>query len=188
MLKSSKLKPREKAKILFGLAGSIACYKACFLISDLKQSGFEIQVVASKNTLRFIGAATLEGLTGHLPLTDLYQQGAQMEHIHLVRNADIFVICPATASLINKIAAGSADDLLSTCFIANNFKTPCILAPAMNIEMLNYPATQKSLELLTSWGAKIILGAEGHLACGEQGPGRMAEPNNIKDLIIKTLA
>ena len=182
------LKSEQKIKILFGLTGSVACYKACSLISDLVQSGFELQIAPSKNALKFIGGATLEGLTGHPPLTDLFRQGHRMDHIHLIRNVDIFVICPATATFINKIAAGIANDLLTTCFIANNFKTPCILAPAMNVEMLNYPATQKSLGYLKNWGAQIILGEEGYLACGEQGAGRMADISSIKNCITKVLA
>ena len=113
MLKSQKSK---KNKILFGLSGSIACYKAAFLISDLVQSGYDLQIVATNKALKFIGDSTLEGLTSHPVLTDLYQESRQMDHIHLVRNTDLFVICPATATFINKVFTGIADDLLSACF------------------------------------------------------------------------
>lgn len=182
------LQSKKKAKILFGMSGSIACYKACVLISDLVQSGFELQTVVSRNALKFIGAATLEGLTGYPPFSDIYQRGKQMDHIHLVRDVDILIVCPATASFINKIVAGIANDVLSSCFVANNFKVPCLLAPAMNVEMLNYPATQKAFDTLTEWGAQIIFGKAGPLACGERGLGRMVEVNELKDLIIKALA
>ena len=185
MLKFQKSK--AKNKILFGLSGSIACYKAASLISDLVQSGHEVQAVATNKALKFIGTSTLEGLTSHPVLTDLYQESRQMDHIHLVRKADLFVICPATACFINKISAGIADDLLSACFIANNFKTKCLIVPAMNVEMFNYPATQKALETLQKWGAFTLIGEEGSLACGEDGFGRMAEVEDIKTQVMKLL-
>lgn len=179
--------PQSKNKILFGLSGSIACYKACQLISDLVQSGYVLQTIASKNALKFIGNATLEGLTGFPVLSDIYQEGHQMAHISLVRDADIFVVCPATTSFINKVAGGIADDILTTCFIANNFKIPCVVAPAMNVEMFYYPATQNALEALTSLGIEFVLGEKGALACGEDGMGRMAEVEDIKKAILKAL-
>ena len=185
MLKSQRSK--TKNKILFGLSGSIACYKAACLISDLVQSGYELQTVATNKALKFIGSSTLEGLTSHPVLTDLYQESRQMDHIHLVRNTELFVICPATACFINKVFAGVADDLLSTCFIANNFKTKCLIVPAMNVEMFNYPATQKAIEGLQKWGTHILVGEQGPLACGEDGFGRMAEVEEIKKQIIKIL-
>ncbi len=183
MLKSQK----TKNKILFGLSGSIACYKAASLISDLVQSGYQVQTVATNKALKFIGSSALEGLTSHPVLTDLYQESRQMDHIHLVRNVDLFVICPATASFINKVFAGIADDLLSACFIANNFKIKCLIVPAMNVEMFNYPATQRALEGLQKWGAFMLIGEQGSLACGEDGFGRMAEVEDIKTQIIKLL-
>lgn len=179
---------KPSPKILFGLSGSIACYKACYLISDLVQSGYDLQAITTQGALQFVGKATLEGLTGHPVLADLYQDGRQMDHIHLVRSTDLFVVCPATACFINKVKTGIADDLLSTCFMANNFKTPTIIAPAMNVEMLNYPATQQALQTLKDWGVKsIVLGEEGLLACGEKGLGRMADVAEIKAHIIKLL-
>ena len=177
----------KSPKILFGLSGSIACYKACALISDLVQSGYDLQVIVTQSALQFVGKATLEGLTGRSALSDLYQDGRQMDHIHLVRSTDLFVICPATACFINKVKAGIADDLLSSCFIANNFKTTCMLAPAMNVEMLHYPATQEALKTLTNWGSRIVFGEKGNLACGEEGLGRMAEVEDIKTAIVKAL-
>ena len=180
----SKSKP---SRILFGLSGSIACYKASFLISDLVQSGHDIQTIATQKALNFIGSSTLEGLTSHPVLTQLYQKSRQMDHIHLVRSADLFVICPATAGFINKAFAGIADDLLSACFIANNFKTPCLIVPAMNVQMFHYPATQKALQGLEDWGSQMILGEQGPLACGEEGLGRMAEVEEIKTQILKFL-
>ena len=171
---------QQNTKILFGLTGSIACYKACVLISDLVQSGYHLQVIATQSALKFVGSSTLEGLTSRPVLTDMYQKGHQMDHIRLVRQANLFVICPATACFINKVFTGIADDLLSSCFMANNFKTSCLIVPAMNVEMLKYPATQKALEGLKLWGAGILLGKTGSLACGEEGLGRMAEVDEIK--------
>ena len=183
----SSQKNQKKAKILFGLSGSIACYKACMLISDLVQSGHEIQIVTTRKALKFVGSSTLEGLTSRPILTQMYQKGHQMDHIHLVRQSDLFVICPATVCFINKVFAGITDDLLSSCFIANNFKTPCLIAPAMNQEMLNYPATQTALQSLKNWGVEIVLGKQGPLACGEEGLGRMAEVAEIKKYILTQL-
>ena len=184
----SLLQAQQKIKILFGLSGSIACYKACMLISDLVQSGYDLQVIATQNALKFIGNSTFEGLTSRPVLTQIYQKGCQMDHIHLIRQADLFVICPATACFINKVFVGIADDLLSNCFIANNFKTPCIIAPAMNVEMLQYPATQKALKGLKDWGVRFVLGKQGALACGEKGLGRMAEVTEIKKQILMCIS
>ena len=182
----SLLQKQQKSKILFGLSGSIACYKACVLISDLVQLGYDLQVIATQRALKFVGNSTLEGLTSRPVLTQIYQKGHQMDHIYLVRQTDLFIICPATACFINKVFAGITDDLLSSCFIANNFKTPCIIAPAMNVEMFNYPATQKALKGLKEWGAEIVIGKQGPLACREEGFGRMAEVEEIKKHILKT--
>lgn len=166
----------SKSKILFNLTGSIACYKACDLISKLVQANFEVKCVVSKSALNFIGESTLEGLTGQPVQKDMYQAGDQMSHISLARWADLILVCPASANAINKFAAGISDDLVSSLFLANNFKKPYWIAPAMNTEMFNHPATQKSLKQLSDWGAKIISSKPGNLACGETGDGRLVEP------------
>ncbi len=172
-------------KILILMSGSIACYKACDAISKLKQRGFDIQIAASAGALKFIGEATLEGLTGKPVLTDTFAQGSAMEHIHAVRWADLILVMPATANLLNQFAAGLAGDFLGTLFLAHDFKKPFWLAPAMNQAMWNHPATQKSLQQLKAWGCEIIAPAEGHLACGEYGDGRLIEPADIVERVHK---
>lgn len=166
-------------KILFQLTGSIACFKACSLISSLIKDGHDVQTVATKSALEFVGLATLEGLTGKACLTDMYAPGRPMDHIDLAREADLILLCPATANTLNKLANGIADDLVGALFLANNFKKPYWIAPAMNTEMYQHPATQRSIAMLKEWGARVFDTNEGRLACGEEGLGKMKEPEEI---------
>ena len=175
----------KNKNIVFGLSGSIACFKACQAISILAQKGFKIQTMVTKSAMKFIGKATLEGLTGNRVLSDMYEEGYQMQHIDILQNMSVFVICPATATIINKMASGICDNLLVSSFVANNFKKPTIIFPAMNTDMLNYPATKRSLEVLTKWGARIEHGESGYLACGQYGLGRISEPEEITKIILK---
>lgn len=168
-----------KSKILFQMTGSIACYKACQAISKLVQAGHDVQVVASASALQFVGNATIEGLTGKPVISDLYGPGNVMDHIHLVRWADLIITAPATANFINKIAAGLGDDLLTTQFLAHDFKKPYLIAPAMNTAMYLHPVTQSSIQKLKSLGVEILETASGVLACGEVGWGRLLEPDFI---------
>ena len=176
------------SKILFKLTGSIACYKACNLISKWVQEGHEVQVVASKAALNFVGTSTFEGLTGKPVFHDLYEAGKQMAHINLVKWADVTVLCPATANTINKLAQGLGDDLLSSMFLAHDFKKPYFIAPAMNTAMYRHPATQSAMQTLESWGVKILPTGEGRLACGDVGEGKLLEPELIAESIESALA
>jgi phosphopantothenoylcysteine decarboxylase / phosphopantothenate---cysteine ligase len=169
----------SKGKILFQLSGSIACFKACQVISRLSQSGYDLEIVATKSALEFVGEATLEGLTGKRVHTDTFARGAYMNHIHLIRWADLVIVCPATANTLNKLAAGVADDLLSTLFLAHDFRKPYLIAPAMNTHMLRHPATRASIDKLRSWGIEILESGSGSLACGEVGEGRLLEPDAL---------
>lgn len=163
------------------MSGSIACYKACQVVSKLVQAGYDVQVVASESALKFVGNATLEGLTGKPVVHDLFESGNVMDHIHLVRWADLILTAPATANFINKAAQGIGDDLLTTQFLAHDFKKPYLIAPAMNTMMYLHPATQASIRKLKEMGAEILETASGVLACGEVGWGRLLEP----DLMFK---
>lgn len=176
-----------KSKILFQMTGSIACYKACSVLSKLVQAGHDVQVVASPSALKFVASATLEGLTGRPVVSDVFQAGHMMDHIHLVRWADLVIVAPATANFINKISLGVGDDLLTTQFLAHDFKKPFLLAPAMNTAMYQHPATQKSIQRLKEMGVKILETASGVLACGEVGWGRLLEPDLIFQEIEKNL-
>lgn len=169
----------KSKKVLVLMSGSIACYKACGLISKMVQAGMDVQVVASASAQKFVGNATIEGLTGKPLLSDLFQSDHIMDHIYLVREADLVIAVPATANMINKMAAGVGDDLLSTIFLAHDFKKPFLLAPAMNTKMYQHPVTQGSLEKLKKMGVEILETASGVLACGEVGWGKLLDPELI---------
>lgn len=171
-------------KVLFQISGSIAAYKAAHVISRLVQNGCEVQTVASTSALQFIGPATLEGLTGKPVITDTFQRGTMMDHIHLARWADLVILCPATANSINKLAAGIGDDFIGTLFLACERNKPYLIAPAMNEQMLKHPVTQKSLETLKSIGAEILETDTGLLACGEEGYGKLLDPDVILQKIL----
>jgi phosphopantothenoylcysteine decarboxylase/phosphopantothenate--cysteine ligase len=177
----------SKSKILLQLTGSIACYKVCDLLSKLTQAGFEVRVAASESALRFVGAATLEGLCGHPVYSDLWENGKMMDHIHLNRWADLILVAPATANYLNRVAHGAGDDLLGTLFLAHDFTKPFLIVPAMNSSMLDNPVTQKSLQYLQSLGLEVLQPGAGHLACGESGSGRMMEPTQILEHVRQLL-
>lgn len=167
------------ANILFELTGSIAAWKACAVISRLVQDGHAVQTLATRSALRFVGAATLEGMTGRPVRSDLWEPGAAMEHINLVKWADLVIVCPATANTINRLASGHANDLLGSLFLAHDWRKPFLLAPAMNPAMWGHPATAASVERLKSWGVRILPVASGRMACGDEGEGRLIEPEEI---------
>ena len=177
----------SKSKVLFILTGSIACYKACQAISRLVQNNCEVQVVATPAALKFVGNATFEGLTGKSAVSDLYAQGSVMDHIHLMRWADLILVAPATANFINKAAQGIADDLVSTLFLAHDFKKPFMIAPAMNTSMYAHPTTQSSLKKLADMGIELLDTTAGILACGEEGYGRLLEPDQIQKRVLEAL-
>lgn len=173
----------KSKKILFTLTGSIACFKACQLISELKKQGHDIQVVASKGALQFVGEMTLEGLTGKKVLTNLYESGHAMDHINLIKWADFIVTCPITANRINQLANGTAEDLIGNLFLSYDFSKSWYLVPAMNPKMYSHPITYKSIETLKSLGMKFIGPDKGDVACGDNGEGRMTEVASILDAL-----
>jgi phosphopantothenoylcysteine decarboxylase/phosphopantothenate--cysteine ligase len=176
------------SNIAFVLTGSIADYKACDAVSRLVQRGHHVRAVATASALRFVGVATLEGLTGERVLTDLFEPGAALEHINLTRWADAVVVCPATANTLNRLAAGLADDLAGALFLAHDRSKPLLVAPAMNPAMWRHPATAESVEKLCRWGVLLVSPAEGRTACGEEGEGRLAEPEEIVAAVEAALA
>lgn len=177
----SKNKPH---KILFLISGSIACYKSAHVISRLQQAGFDIEIVATRAALEFVGAATLEGLIGKKIHTETFAPGSYMDHIHLMKWSDLVILCPATANTLNKMAAGVGDDLLSTLFLAYDFKKPFLVAPAMNTNMYKHPSTQSSMDRLKEWGIQFLLPDSGFLACGDIGEGRLLEPEKILEAVF----
>lgn len=178
----------SKYKILFQISGSIAAYKSAYLISKLVQNGFEVQTIVTQSALKFIGKASLEGLTSKPVLTDQFQDGEMMNHITLMKWADLIILAPASANTINKMANGLADNLITSLFLAYNFDKPYLIAPAMNTNMFQHPSTKLSIEKLKNWGIKILPTDSGYLACGDYGSGKLLEPDKIYDYIIESLS
>ncbi|TDR20857.1 flavoprotein [Marinicella litoralis] len=171
-------------KRLILMTGSIACAKATSLISEWVKQGDEVKVVCSPGALNFVGLATLEGLSQQKVMSTTYEVGAMMDHIRVSRWADQIILCPATANVINKLAAGIADDVVTTVWIAayshaQETGKPMWLVPAMNTMMWQYPATQSAINKLSAWGIKVMMPNAGSLACGESGEGRMPEVADI---------
>ncbi len=174
--------PRQK--VLLGVSGGIAAYKAPDLVRRLVERGAEVQVVMTPGALEFVTANTFQAVSGHPVRTDLWDSAAEaaMGHIELARWADAVVIAPATADFIARLAHGLANDLLSTLCLATS--APITLAPAMNHLMWSHPATQANVRLLESRGVCILGPAIGEQACGETGAGRMMEPREIADTVL----
>lgn len=175
------------ARVLVLMSGSISAYKVCHVLSRLKQSGHEIEVVASPWALKFIGEATIEGLTGRPVRKSMFGSGAHMAHINLIRWADLAIVCPATANTINKLASGIGDDLMTTLFLAHDFVKPWLIAPAMNTKMYHHPVTQASVQKLRAIGCEILETASGVLACGEIGDGKLLDSELLLAEVLRRL-
>lgn len=178
----------SKPEILLIVSGSIAAFKAAALASQLVQDGYAVQPVLTAGGRRFVGEATLAGLTGKPVLGDLFESGRAMDHIELVEAADLVLVYPASASTITRLRAGLADDLAGCLFLANNFRKPWWIAPAMNANMFAHPAVTEAVDVLEQWGCRILACGEGRLACGTTGPGRVMEPEEVAALIAETFA
>ncbi|MCX7544035.1 flavoprotein [Marinicella gelatinilytica] len=162
------------------MSGSIACAKATGLISAWVKDGHQVKVAITDSVQHFVGCATLEGLSGHQVLTNTFAHGDMMAHISISRWADAVIVCPATANLINKMAAGIADDMVTTTWMAAyGLDKPMIVIPAMNYLMWQYPATLESVNKLKTWGVHLIEPEAGILACGETGVGRLPEVDTL---------
>lgn len=164
-------------RILLGITGGIAAYKAANLIRLLKESGHEVTVLPTQNALKFIGETTLEALSGKNINLDMYQDVADVRHVELGQQADLIIVAPATASFLARLSAGIADDLLLNAILASN--APVVVAPAMHTEMWQNPATVANVETLVSRGVRVMEPAVGRLTGQDSGPGRMPEPEEI---------
>jgi phosphopantothenoylcysteine decarboxylase/phosphopantothenate--cysteine ligase len=173
-------------KILLGVGGGIAAYKAAELARLLMQQGHEVQAVMTDAAQEFVRPLTFAALTGRKTLTDLFAIESAIEHIAVAQEHEILAIAPATADLIAKLAHGLADDFLTTLYLA--FTGPVVLAPSMNVNMWQHPATQANLETLRRRGHRIVEPESGYLACGMTGPGRLADPETIAEAIGGELA
>jgi len=173
--------------IVLGITGSIAAYKAAEIASRLTQAGSKVNVIMTKEAIQFISPVTLRAVTGSPVVTEMFDLASEfsIEHISLAQAADIVVIAPATANIIAKLAAGIADDMLCCTVLAT--KAPVLIAPAMETNMYNNPATQDNLTRLEARGFEIIGPASGWLASGEEGVGRLADINDIIGSICQVL-
>jgi phosphopantothenoylcysteine decarboxylase/phosphopantothenate--cysteine ligase len=168
---------------LLGLTGGVAAYKTAELARLLVNDGVSIQTVMTESSLHFMGTATLQALTGNPVFTDPWDPhfSNSMAHIELSRNAEVILVAPATADFIAKLANGLANDLLSTLCLARD--CPLLIAPAMNRQMWEYPATQRNLAQLREDGVTILGPSSGAQACGETGMGRMLEPQELLEAV-----
>lgn len=177
----------KNKNVLFQLSGSIACYKACDLLSKLVQLGAKVQVVASESAMNFVGEATLEGLSGNSVATQVFETNAMMDHIHLSKWANMVVLCPATANKINELSQGLGRDLIGNLFLAHDFAKPYFIVPAMNTKMYENSITQKSIETLKNMRVQVLKTNSGNLACGDTGLGKMLEPTEIISCIEESI-
>ena len=175
-------------KIILGVTGSIAAYKIATLASMLKKRGGDITVIMTENATNFITPITLETLTGNKCLVDTFDRNFefQVEHVSLAKQADVFLLAPASANVIGKIAGGIADDMLTTTFLA--CECPKIVAPAMNTRMYRNRIVQDNLDKCRHYGMEIITPATGYLACGDTGDGKMPEPEALLQALERTIA
>lgn len=166
-------------RVLLIVGGGIAAYKSLELVRLLKKAGHQVTPVLTKGGEHFVTAMSLGTLSESPVYSSLWDLKDEVEigHIQLSRSADVVLVCPATADLIAKMAAGIADDLATTLLLATD--KPVVVAPAMNVRMWQHAATRRNVEQLRQDGVKVIEPTEGEMACGEFGPGRLPEPQDI---------
>src|SRR6202790_1647221 len=171
-------------RITLGVTGGVAAYKAAELVRRLQQDGFTVQVVMTRSAREFITPLTFAALSGQKVITDLFSDTggeanleSAIEHIAVAQRTELLLVAPATADTLAKFARGLADDFLSTLYLAST--APVVLAPAMNVNMWQHPATQENLAMLRKRGARIVEPGEGYLACGMTGPGGLAAQEEI---------
>ncbi|HKL05345.1 MAG TPA: bifunctional phosphopantothenoylcysteine decarboxylase/phosphopantothenate--cysteine ligase CoaBC [Roseovarius sp.] len=175
-------------RILLVISGGIAAFKSLDLIRRLRERGAHVIPVLTRAGEEFVTPLSVSALAGHKVFRDLFDltDEAEMGHIELSRSADLIVVAPATANLMAKIAGGMADDLATTLLLATD--TPVLIAPAMNVRMWQHPATQRNIDMLRADGIGFVGPDDGDMACGEYGPGRMAEPLEIVAAIDRALS
>jgi phosphopantothenoylcysteine decarboxylase/phosphopantothenate--cysteine ligase len=179
-------------KIALGVTGGIAAYKAAEIVRQLQERGVEVQVVMTRAAQEFVRPLTFAALTGRNVITDMFGEGSaqpnagsSVEHIGVAQSIEALLVAPATADTLAKFANGTASDFLSTLYLATT--APVIVAPAMNVNMWQHPATQKNLETLRLRGVRVVEPCRGYLACGMIGAGRLAEPEQIVEAVLETL-
>ncbi len=173
--------------ILLGVSASIAAYKACDLITELREAGFGVRVVMTKDAQQFITPLALQSFSATEVVTDFFALPGRVKpvHIELAKSADLILVAPASADVIAKLSYGMADDVLTCAALAS--KAPLLIAPAMNENMWSHPATQENIERLKKRGVKIISPIEGHLVCMDRGMGHLAEIETIVKAVQERL-
>lgn len=179
---------KNPKNILIGVCGGIAAYKSCELLRLFKKAGHSVQVMMTASAQKFVSSLTFQTLSQRPVLTDLFDltQEDKIGHIVTAGQADVIVIAPATANMIARAAHGLADDVISTVLLAT--KAPVVFCPGMNVNMWNHPATQENIKTLKSRGTHFIDPESGDLACGWVGEGRLAEPQQIFERVMRLLS
>lgn len=177
----------KKPCVVLGVTGGIAVYKACELLRLLQKRGIDVFVVMTQNACRFVAPLTFETLSGHPVAVDTFDrpQTWEVEHIALAKRADLFLIAPATANIMGKMACGIADDMLSTTVMAT--RAPVLVAPAMNTGMWENAAVQQNVKTLRARGVEIVAPVSGHLACGDSGAGKLEDVAVIAERVCELL-
>ena len=172
--------------VLLGVTGGIAAYKAAALARLLRERGADVQTVMTPAAHQFVGADTFAALTGREVFSDVFEHAEVVLHVRLARETEVAVVAPATANVIAKLALGLADDLLTSTLL--EYKGPLVVAPAMHSGMHQHPATQRNLETLRERGVVLVGPVEGSLAAGDEGMGRMSEPEDIAAAVERAAA
>lgn len=173
-------------KVLLGITGSIAAYKSVHLLRLLIREGADVQVIMTSFAEKFVAKGALSTLSGHPVLIEFFREdGMWNSHIELAGQADVFLIAPATATTLSKMANGMPDNLLLAVYLAS--KCPVVFAPAMDVDMYCHPATRKNIEILQSFGNILIEPDSGRLASGLEGKGRFREPEDILEVLVSIL-
>ncbi|MFF5568894.1 bifunctional phosphopantothenoylcysteine decarboxylase/phosphopantothenate--cysteine ligase CoaBC [Streptomyces sp. NPDC012623] len=176
----------DRPRVVLGVAGGIAAYKACELLRRLTESGHDVRVVPTASALHFVGAATWSALSGHPVSTEVWSDVHEVPHVRIGQSADLVVVAPATADLLAKAAHGLADDLLTNTLLTA--RCPVVFAPAMHTEMWEHPATRENVATLRRRGAVVIEPAVGRLTGVDTGKGRLPDPGEIFELCRRVLA
>ena len=177
----------NKKCVCIGVSGGIAVYKALDIISALRKKDIDVRVIMTDSATKFVTPLAFQSLSQNMVVTDMFAEpkAFEIQHISLAKRADVFLVAPATANIIGKIANGIADDMLSTTVMATKAKV--IFAPAMNTNMYENPIVQNNIDKLKSLGYEFIEPASGRLACGDEGKGKLADVNTIVDYVLKEL-
>ena len=170
----------DRKRIIVGVAGGIAAYKACTVVRQLTEAGHEVRVIPTESALKFVGAATFEALSGHRVQTGVFENVDEVPHVRIGQEADLVVVAPATADLLARAVAGRADDLLTATLLTA--RCPVLFAPAMHTEMWFHPATVENVATLRRRGAVVLEPASGRLTGADTGPGRLPEAEEITTL------